>query len=254
MVGKVESSQLRQHVALPLPLLDFRRPNLKTSTNVRRLVRKRIRKGTRSDLGGLLRRRNRRTVLRPNAPAEVLVNAAVPAEAARLVLVPVERNDEDTAVWNRVEVEETNDRVDHVGFDDPVEDKVLVDAEASFVRVALFRARARSVGARVVVDVRAEVGEGREVAFVLEEEAKVAEGLAGRVAGREVVAEDAVENESVALGVVGMDEGRRKGMVVRVGDWWSGDEKAVLVLLLQWSGSSHLLAGLRLRGVAGLTA
>lgn len=84
--------------------------------------------------------------------------------------------------------------------------------------------------------VRTERREDGEVALVLEEEAKVAKGLTGGVTRGEVVAEDSIEDESIAFGCVRVQRRRRKGLVLGVGDVRRDGEDALaldgLVVLL----------------------
>lgn len=71
-----------------------------------------------------------------DAPSRRGIDSAIPAELAALVLVPVEGDDEDAAVGNRIEVQEADDGADHLGLGDAVEDEVLVDAKAALCRVS----------------------------------------------------------------------------------------------------------------------
>jgi hypothetical protein len=168
-----------------------------------------------------------------NVPSCGAVDAAIPAELATLVLAPLEGDNEDAAVGNRVEVEETDDGADHLRFRNTVEHEVLVDAETAHLSVRRLGLRARAVEVRVVEAVGTERREDGKVGLVLEEEAEVPKRLTGRVTGREVVAEYAVEDEGVALGFVAVLDGRRERLVVDELDVLLGDEDVATLRVLR---------------------
>lgn len=147
-------------------------------------------------------------------PAVRVVDAAVPPEVAALILVPVEWNEQDVRVRDRVRVQKVHYVVDHVGVGDPVQDVVLLNAETSVLRMGGLRLRAGAVQIGVVDAVRAERRQDGKVRLVLEEEPQVAESLAGRVARREIVAQDTVHDERIPLLGVAVSDRRRNCVVI----------------------------------------
>lgn len=77
--------------------------------------------------------------------------------------------------------------------------------------------------------VGAERREKRKIGFVLEEETKVPQRLSGRVTGWEVVAENAVQHESVTLRFVRVFDRGRKRLVVNERNVWCRDEDTLLL-------------------------
>jgi hypothetical protein len=149
-----------------------------------------------------------------DSPAESSIDSSVPSEFAKLILVPVEGDDEDSTVGNRVEVKETDDRLDHFRFRNAIENEVLVNSKTSHLSVSLFGVTSGPVEMRVVETVRTEGRENREVGLVLEEEAKIAKGLTGRVTRRQIIAEDSIQHEGIPLRLVRVFDWRRKSFVI----------------------------------------
>lgn len=163
---------------------------------------------------GPLRALSVRSAAVANVPTVSVVDSAVPAEVAALVLVPIEGDRQDMRVGDRIQMQETDNGAEVFRLGDAVEHVVFLDAQTAVLRVRELGLRARPVHVRVVDTVRTEWWQDGKVGLVLEQEAEVAQSLARSVTRRQVVPEDAVQDERVALLRIAMRDRRHFGMVI----------------------------------------